>query len=373
MELTNEQRYYLGLELADPAWEKVEILEPCDARPELSGKHILYFEEDVLRKHISVNNGGLYLEESCKIKTRDNRSMIAPKTAKGKPKRLNGVNLQRCTSQGMYFRYSHGGVTLANYTTQQTYFSSAFAGLPPMSEQELQTFLAQWIADTDEEELKRIHTFAAAKRRHCKFKEGDFFRFRIDRTHYGYGRILLDVHKMRKSGEEMWDIVMGRPLVVSVYHIITENPSVDVTTLKALKSCPSQFIMDNCFYYGEYEIVGWAPLPEEVDYPILYGPSISALDRNKIQFQMGHVYREIPLEGNTIVPGGFMNNGIGFGLDISKKLLEACIEADSNAPYWDRGEHYYWRDIRHPKYQLALKQVFEQMGLPFSLSHSESR
>lgn len=64
--------------------------------------------------------------------------MIAPITEKGKAKRLNGVNLQRCTSEGMYFRYEGGYVTLANYTTQRTYYSSAFAGLSAMSEEETQ-------------------------------------------------------------------------------------------------------------------------------------------------------------------------------------------------------------------------------------------
>lgn len=363
MELTNEQRKYLGLESIEPDWERMEIPSNC-VKPELStGKHILYFDKDVLRKNISVDRSGLYKEESCAIKTQDNRSMIAPITAKGKPKRLNGVNLQRCTPEGMYFRFERGSVTIANYTTQQTYFSSAFAGMPSMSEEALQDFLAQWIADTDDDELKRIEDFANAKRRHCKFREGDFFRFRIDRKHYGYGRILLDIQKMRKSGEKFWDILMGKPLVVSVYHIITKDLSVNIDTLKKLQSCPSQFIMDNRFFYGEYEIVGYEPLSEDVDYPIMYGPSISMRDRDKIQFQRGHVYREIPLEGNTVVPGGFMNNGIGWSLNINKRILEACIESDSNEPYWNRGERFYWEDLRHPKYKPELEQVLKQMGV----------
>ena len=232
-----------------------------------------------------------------------------------------------------------------------------------MSEEELQTFLSQWIADTDDEELRRIEAFANAKRRHCKFKEGDFFRFPIDRSHYGYGRILLDIHRMRKSGEVFWDILMGRPLAVSVYHIITEDPAVDIDTLNTLKSCPSQFIMDNRFYYGEYEIVGWEPLPDEVDYPIMYGSSISARDRNKIQFQRGHVYREIPLEGNTVIPGNFRNNGVGFALNINKRILEACIEADSNEPYWNRGDRFHWQDLQHPEHKSALERVMKQMGM----------
>ncbi len=68
-----------------------------------------------------------------------------------------------------------------------------------MTEDELQVFLRQWILDTDEVEFQRIQEFATAKRKHCKFKEGDFFRFKIDRTHYGYGRILLDIAKLKKK------------------------------------------------------------------------------------------------------------------------------------------------------------------------------
>ena len=50
MELTNEQRKYLGLELADPAWERVEIPNNC-LKPELStGTDILFFDGDILRR-----------------------------------------------------------------------------------------------------------------------------------------------------------------------------------------------------------------------------------------------------------------------------------------------------------------------------------
>lgn len=231
-----------------------------------------------------------------------------------------------------------------------------------MSGEELERFLEQWMADTDQEELERIHAFARAKRKHCRFQEGDFFRFRIDRTHYGYGRILMDVMKWKKSGEKFWDILMGRPLVVSVYHTVTENPLMDVRELALLKSCPSQFIMDNRFYYGEYEVIGHAPLPETVDYPIMYGPSISALDRDKIIFQWGRIYQEIPWHGNTVVPGDFRNNGIGCSLDVDKNVLEACIKEDSNEPYWNR-PGTYGRDLRNPKYADELAQVLAQMGV----------
>lgn len=360
MELTNEQRKYLGLELIDPAWERVEISNSINPDHE-SGRVILYFDGDIIRKTISIQYSGSYQENTVYLKTLENRTMIASKTGKGKPKRLNAVNLQRFNAEGVYFFYS-GYMTLANYTTQQTYFSSYFAGLAPMTEDELQDFLGQWILDTDEAEFERIQAFATAKRKHCKFKEGDFFRFKIDRTHYGYGRILLDVMELKKSGVKFWNIVMGRPLVVSVYHIVTENPMVDIRELSKLKSCPSQYIMDNRFYYGEYEVIGNAPLPEDVDYPIMYGRSISGIDPNKIMFQRGRFYNEIPIEGNTLIGNcDFKNNGISWGLYINKNILEECIKEDSNAPYWTIWKEGFSHDIRNPRYENELAKVMEQM------------
>lgn len=361
MELTNEQRKYLGLELVESSWERVEI--PNSSKSEfVSGKEVLYFDGDVIRKIISIHNSGKYLENTVYLKTLENRTMLAPKTERGKAKKLNASNLEQVSAKGMYFCYTGKNVIIANYTTQQTYFSSDIAGLGSISEDGLQDFLRQWISDTDEEELKQIQEFATAKRRHCKFNEGDFFRFKIDRKHYGYGRILLDVMKMEKNGIKFWDILMGRPLVVSVYHIITEYPNVDIQELIKLKSCPSQYIMDNVFYYGEYEIIGNLPLAGDVDYPVMYGRSISYLDSNKIIFQKGPVYKEILLDKNTLIGQyDFKNNAIGCDLNIDKNILEACIEEDSNTPYWENNDYYSKHDVRNPKYKKEYDMIMEQM------------
>lgn len=372
MELTNEQRKNLGLELVEPTWERVEIPNNC-VNPELStGKDILFFEGDILRKVIWLENKGSFLENSYCLRTQDNRTMIAPITAKGKPKRLNGANIQRCAPYGMYIRFSggyetRGSFSLRNYTTQLTCFSSAFAGLPFMDVQEFQDFLAKWITDTSDEDLAEIQAFANAKRRHCKYKEGDFFRFRYDRRHYGYGRILLDVRKFMKAGGKFWNILMGKPLCVSIYHIVTENPDVSIEELLKLDSCPSEYMMDNKFYYGEYEIIGNAPLPDdpaEIDYPIMYGRSISRLDPDKICYCRGKVYREIPIEGNELLQKNFINNGISFEPYVNKKLIEACIQARCNEPYWAvQPKVSYDHDLRNPAFEKELEFVRRQMGV----------
>ena len=94
MDLTNEQRKYLGLELIDPAWDRVEISNSIHPEHE-SGKEILYFDGDIIRKTISIHYSGSNEEDSVYLKTLGNRTLVALKTGKGKPKRLNAVNLQR--------------------------------------------------------------------------------------------------------------------------------------------------------------------------------------------------------------------------------------------------------------------------------------
>lgn len=358
MELTNEQRKYLGLELIEPDWERVEILNNS-VKPELStGKNILFFNGNVLRKVIWLRDNGHFRENSYMLRTQDNRTMIAPLTANGKPKRLNGVNIQHCTPYGMYFDYN-GGIQIANYTTQQTYYSSGFAGVPCMEQREFLAFLDKWVADTTKEDFDDIQAFAHRKRCRCKYKEGDFFRFKYDRRHYGYGRILFDVQKFVKAGGKFWNVLMGKALCVSVYHIITENPNVSIEDLQRFSSCPSAYMMDNRFFYGDYEIIGNAPVPENADYPIMYGQSISALDRNKICFCHGRDYREIPLEGNELLATNFRNNGISWSLNVNQTLVSECIKAGTNEPFWKAGHR---NDLRNPIFSKELTAVLKQMS-----------
>lgn len=44
MELTNEQRKYLGLEIIEPTWERVEIPSNCVKPEQSTGKDILFFD-----------------------------------------------------------------------------------------------------------------------------------------------------------------------------------------------------------------------------------------------------------------------------------------------------------------------------------------
>lgn len=186
------------------------------------------------------------------------------------------------------------------------------------------------------------------------------FRFKLNRRLYGYGRILLDYALMRKKKEPFWDIMMGKPLACSVYHIATERADVTVEELRQLPSLPSQHMMDNKLYYGEYEIIGNIPIGEHEDYPIMYGNSISMGER-AVCLQCGKLYRKRP--GKEALVGGFHNNGIGFNLGFQLSELQECIEAGSNAPYWAQEIYKVNHDLRNPKFRTEHEQICKQYGI----------
>ncbi|WP_339058880.1 hypothetical protein KSU01_06675 [Fusobacterium animalis] len=75
-ELTNEQRKYLGLIPVEKDLELVKL----DYKYE-----DIYFYGDIIRKKISLSENSYY-ETELNEKTTENRTMILPKTARGKIK-----------------------------------------------------------------------------------------------------------------------------------------------------------------------------------------------------------------------------------------------------------------------------------------------
>lgn len=351
-ELTNRQRCCLGLEEISDGWDRLELAEG----------NILYFDGDTICKVI-ICEEKRYHESSMEVATRQNRTMIVPKTSRGKLKNLTWSNVLDRSSRGMYIEWDGNSVMLANYTTQTTYYLSSYEGISVCNQEEWRRWLEKWVAETSEERRQEVQEFAAGKKKHCRYKEGDFFRFRYDRDYYGYGRILFDVQAWKKQGNPFWDILMGKPLAVQVYHIVTQDPAIPVQELAALPACPSQFIMDNLFYYGECKIMGNMPLAGKVDYPVLYGRSIDAREPDKVIFCRGKEYREFSLEDIKPFKRSYINNSIGWTLDVRKDVVEKCIQKKSNQPYWDQNLFGMDGDLRNPKNRRAYQKVLKQVGV----------
>ena len=371
-ELTNEQRKYLGLTPVEENWELVKFSDDV----------YYYFEDDTIRKKISVK-GNYYHEAELNVKTSENRTMILPKTKRGKIKKFNYTATQSFSPFGNYFTFSTDGVIIANYTTQRTYYSESFSE-KNISLDNLKNWLDKWIEESNEEDLKEIEEFKNAKRKHCKFKEGDFFAFKISRREWGFGRILLDVYKLKKDEtfkkNKNYGLTnfMARPLIIKVYLKISDNKNIDLKELSKCLALPSQAIMDNIFYYGEAIILGNLALEtQEYDMLISVSESISYIDKDIAYLQYGLIYKEIPLSDYLklikelkVDAQTFRREGIGFVIDTDN--LKECIKAKSNSPYWERESKYKILDLKNPAHIELKRKIFKAFGLDADKTYEEN-
>lgn len=372
-ELNNEQRKYLGLIPVEEHWELVKF----------DNGIYYYFEDDIIRKEIKVSKN-YYHESELNVKTSENRTMILPKTKRGKIKKFNYTVTQSFSPFGTYFTFSADGVIIANYTSQRTYYSETFTEKEKISLEDLKKWLDKWMKETTEEDLEEIEEFKNAKRKHCKFNEGDFFAFKISRREWCFGRILMDVSKLRKDENfeknKNYGLahLMGKPLIIKVYHKISDNKNIDLKELSECLALPSQPIMDNIFYYGEAVILGNLPLkPEENDMFISVSESISGIDKNIAYLQYGLIYREIPLSDYEklikdlkIGAQTLRREGIGFVIDTYK--LKECIEAKSNSPFWEKYKKHNVPDLKNPDHIELKRKIFKAFGLDADKTYEEN-
>ena len=356
-ELTNDQRRCFGLLPVDSSWIPVEL------KPSPYDHHttIAYLDGSTLRKYIATGDD-LYKEyEICEELSEDGKYLL-PKTPKGKPVLLSATTLEKRTGFGMCLSWLRRRdctyLDLYSHTSQKCWYSNDYE--PISGEFDFPQWVDRWCAETTAEDLRAIAAFAMQPRGHRKWKEGDVFRFKINRRLYGYGRILLDYAAMRRRKEPFWDILMGKPQICSVYHIVTERPDVTVEELKVLPSLPSVHMMDNRLFYGDFEIIGNIPIGENEDYPIMYGGSLDSRQQ-AVLLQCGKLYRRV--ENTAPLYRNFCNNVIGFDLRFRLSVLQECIETGSNDPYWVQDSWAANCDLRNPKYRPELEQVCRQFGL----------
>ena len=163
---------------------------------------VAYLEGDMVRK--CINSGGdCYIEYQLNERVTPDGRYLLPRTERGKPVLLSSANLKKRTSVGMCLLFSQrGAIDLYSSERQCAYFNNRY--LPPLADrhgtiEQFAQWVEQWCADTAPEDIADIERFARQPKRHVRFREGDVFRFPIDRRLYGYGRVLLNYDAMRRA------------------------------------------------------------------------------------------------------------------------------------------------------------------------------
>lgn len=354
-QLTNAQRTCMGLTPVEESWEWAHLTQ---------GTYECWacFDGDVIRKALFI--GQNYYEE-CALaeQTLENRTKILPRNAKGKPRALTIADLER-RPLGMHLRFSgrNNQLYLEHMETDRTYYETKLEqGGAPQTTEEFAAWARRWEEETTPEDLAELAVFLQAKKEKIPYQEGDFFRYRLGRREYGYGRILLDYAKKRKRKEPFWDVLNGpRPLVVKPYRILTTDPSLTPEQLRALPSMPSFHMEDRCIASGEYPIVGQLPLERsELDFPIMYGKCIPWQKEPKVIFYCGDLYRE--LEGAQPPPycDKFQNFGVAPCMFLQRHLLTESVDAGDNRPYFISKTY----DLRSLSWRPNLEEICAQMGL----------
>lgn len=355
-ELTNDQKKCFALEPIREHWECIE----AKPSPYDEYKTYLYIDGNTVVKCILTGDLQYCEYELCEKVSPDKKHLL-PKTAKGKPTILSSSTIQKRKGVGMRLNYYEETIRLYNEKTQCSYYSNRYLKDDICDLHGFMQWVEIWCKETTDTDIVDVIQFSQQERKHVGYQEGDVFRFKIGRRFYGYGRILLDYGKMRKQKIPFWDILMTKPLVCSVYHIVTERDDICVNELKNLRSLPSTIITDNSLYYGEYCIIGNLPVTTNEDYPIMYGESLSIGD-HAICYQCGKVFRRI--EDGTELYKRFTNHAVSFCLNFTLDVLLRCIEEQSNEPYWSLDYPYKSdRDLRDPKHADKLTRIRKQFDL----------
>jgi hypothetical protein len=339
-ELENRHRKYLGLDLVQDSWTRLEV---CGV--------VLYHDGEFVRKQITSEFGNYSEWDLC--------APVPPKYNKEIINKFKEKN-------GLYFyhsKYSDNSgfyIKIGNTKSQRTFIEDYTHNL--------EQWLDKWAADTTEHDLADMEDFKTRPRVHQKFKEGDFFAFKISRRNWGFGRILYDIHNRRKSPEFKAGInqglvnLLGHALIVQVYHYISPTEVVDINFLKTRKSLPSQPIFHNRFFYGDYLIIGNAPIEESEITPMLsFGKRYECQKPVASYLQFGLSYFESDI---LEIDGNYSRESVGFGLDVNEAILKECISANSNDPLWESSLTYTIKqDLRNPANADVRRKIFNHFGV----------
>jgi len=375
-ELTNEQRRHFGLDPVEPLWERV-TLSGDRFRP----GSVLYFDGDTIRRRV-ISTEEIYQEDRYEERT-EGRSILLPKTARGKPQKLTSAVLEGRTPLGIYLHATRKGrIKIASYATQTTFYSTDWEETETPAP--VPDLFRDFIAASPPDHLREIEEFRVAKKRHVQFRSGDYFRFKLDRARFGFGRVLLDIHKIRTAGLLPKDhglcMPMTRPVLVQPFGVAMESRSADVGELARGPKLPSGLMMDNHLFYGEYEIIGHQDLAEEeFEFPISHGRSIE-LGKETVFLQWGLIHRELPrssfdkhlVETNPFVaeddPSRKSHNPYGFyaiGLAPTYGAADISTAAKNRGVFDFEARRSYWNhfDLRNPRNAAARREILEAFGL----------
>ncbi|MBK7707612.1 MAG: immunity 26/phosphotriesterase HocA family protein [Acidobacteria bacterium] len=208
---------------------------------------------------------------------------------------------------------------------------------------------------------------------------------------FAFGRILADVGRLRPQADlhrnhGLWNI-MTKPVLVTIYGHIAASSNANLDEIMKSPKLPSDYIMDNRFFFGEYQIVGHRDLvSEDLDFPMSYGGTLRKSPN--VFLQWGLIHKELSRTENTWyltvrndrVPAGNPNEiitnpygyyGIGFRTrydaeDVRRTSELGRFDYDNSVSYSAR------LDLRNPRNSRIRADLMNEFGLRPDLDYVEN-
>lgn len=376
--LNNDQRKYFGLQSIGPTWDRDTV-----KGSKYQVNTVVFFDNNTLKKSI-VSSSKFYVEQDYEAETNE-RKFLLPKRAGGKERKLTAATLESLTPKGVYLRVEAGNILIGNYTTQKTFYTNRWETDNPevFNADEV---IASFIRESHDGHIDEVKEFKNERRKLVKFKAGDFFAFKISRTEYGFGRVLLDVGKLKKkkyvNEKHGLSYLMGMPVLVKKYIYTSTSKDVDIDLLQIKAALPSDYMFDNKLHYGEYEIIGNKTLTEEdYDFPISYGKRLGLYEK-EVFLQWGLISLSLPLSNynkylvNEKAPAAVSSNPHGYysiGFDTAYDSIDIITAVSNNGFDYKICKHYKAAlDLRNPENNYIKIELFNVFGLDPKKSYSEN-
>ncbi len=270
-ELKNNERKYFGLNEIEDPWEHEVFYSKTNIWYK---RTTIFFRGDVIVKVSSEEirmpqdepTLRSYCEYDVELKT-DNRLMILPLTARGKPKKLTPANVLAFTPTGCRFYISMDTVnsrgTFIDVCNLRNNISL------PIGEDEriknirtsddFRSFIEYYISTCPEGYFEKVERMRNSPHVTVKYRVGDIFRIEADRFNYCYGIITGEVQKIREWAEfpqyHSLHTAMMVPLMIRYYELVTPDPTLTADDLASVPLGSADICGDNAVIWGTHTII----------------------------------------------------------------------------------------------------------------------
>ena len=380
--LSNEERRYLALEPVASDADTLVLSRFRQSSHEMA-RTVLFFRGDHIVKVINeelmvwVSNSWRYTyEEYDTWLQTENRQMLLPLTQRGKPKKLTITNVNAVMPFGCCLRITFG--SNANKLKEINLSNPRSCRYFPIGEKEainaiqsledFKAFLQHYIETCREDYFDKLEAFKNAPKVTVKYKPGDIFRVDFDRTRYGYGIITSEVRSLRKmcdlSEDHGFNHLMGVPIIVRMYCIITENPALTANDLADIPLDQAVYCFDNDIIWGTNPIVDHKVLEQEDLYFMLscrvktnFNGRFTLMG-SSIVVEWGHASANLDYEQMSEKLKGQLGDLPLCYQGVRTSIDEMLVPTEA-IPLLKDNEY----DLQHPDMKDILAEVFACLGL----------